>query len=212
MLVVREAWTAGGLASSLADIKGKLSVCAVHLKGWSLVKFGSLKRAILSLQKEVEVLLLQAHIRGSMALVQAKEKQLEGLLEREEIYWKQRSRADWLLAGDQNSKFFHAQASARKKKNTIVSLTDDNGSIHTSPEGISITVHQYFSSLFNSTNPSVEDIERATRGIESRLTVQMNDWLDDMFSFTDVKRAVFELRSFKAPDPDGFHAIFFQKF
>jgi hypothetical protein len=43
----------------------------------------------------------------------------ELLLERDEIYWAQRSRANWLQHGDRNTSFFHNYASARRKKNSI---------------------------------------------------------------------------------------------
>ncbi|TXG57560.1 hypothetical protein EZV62_015389 [Acer yangbiense] len=55
------------------------------------------------------------------------EREVEELLEYDEIYWKQRSRAEWLGAGDHNSKFFHMKASARKKKNQISYLLDNAG-------------------------------------------------------------------------------------
>lgn len=53
--------------------------------------------------------------------------QIELLLEQEEIIWVQRARANWLRHGDRNTGFFHQYATARKKKNSIKSLVDDQG-------------------------------------------------------------------------------------
>lgn len=39
------------------------------------------------------------------------------VLFQEDIKWKQRSRTKWLGAGDRNTKFFHAVASARRQVN-----------------------------------------------------------------------------------------------
>jgi hypothetical protein len=41
------------------------------------------------------------------------------LLEQEETHWMQRSRANWLRQGDQNTSFFHNYATARRKNNFI---------------------------------------------------------------------------------------------
>ncbi|KAL5757923.1 hypothetical protein ACOSP7_020534 [Xanthoceras sorbifolium] len=119
----------------------------------------------------------------------------------------ERSRADWLRAGDKNSKFFHMKASARQKKNTIRELIDENGMSQTDAEGINRTVCKYFSSVFTSNNPS----DLASNFIECKMNSDMLTDLNAPFEDFEVKQALFNLGSTKAPRPDGFYAIFFQK-
>ena len=55
-------------------------------------------------------------------------KEIQFLLNQEETYWRQRSRITWMREGDRNTSFFHAQASQRRKANTIIRLRHPNGS------------------------------------------------------------------------------------
>ncbi|KAL5790970.1 hypothetical protein ACOSQ2_005858 [Xanthoceras sorbifolium] len=131
---------------------------------------------------------------------------------KEELYWKQRSRVDWLLAGDKNSKFFHRRATARKKKNQISSLLDSRGVRRESEQGMSSVVFDYFSDLFRSIQPSSSDFSTATSFLERKVDAQMAGRLGEAFTRAEVRSAVFEMGPNKAPGPDGFHALFFQKF
>jgi len=54
---------------------------------------------------------------------------LERLQDQHHVYWKQRAHTAWLLKGDRNTKFFHAYASERKRKNLVKKLRDDGGGI-----------------------------------------------------------------------------------
>lgn len=51
--------------------------------------------------------------------------QLDKIYLEEEIYWKNRSKQQWLEAGDQNTKFFHVVASHRSRKNRINAVEID---------------------------------------------------------------------------------------
>jgi hypothetical protein len=51
---------------------------------------------------------------------------IELLLEQEEVYWSRRSSANWIQHGDRNTTFFHNFAMARRKKNSIQKLKDEN--------------------------------------------------------------------------------------
>lgn len=43
--------------------------------------------------------------------------------------WRQRSRCQWLSLGDKNTRFFHAMASARLRKNRVLSIDDGNETV-----------------------------------------------------------------------------------
>lgn len=45
----------------------------------------------------------------------------------EEIFWRQKSRINWLKAGDRNTRFFHAVTKNRRARNCIQSLIDEEG-------------------------------------------------------------------------------------
>ena len=51
------------------------------------------------------------------------------LLNIQKIYWKQRAAIRWVTEGDICSRFFHAHATIKHRKNSISALTDDNGTI-----------------------------------------------------------------------------------
>jgi hypothetical protein len=56
-------------------------------------------------------------------------KNVNSLLLLDEELWRQRSRAIWLKSGDQNTRFFHSFASARRNNKHIWEILDEDGQI-----------------------------------------------------------------------------------
>jgi hypothetical protein len=52
---------------------------------------------------------------------------LTNLLEQQRVYWKQRGRIKWATLGEENTKFFHATATIRHNKNSILVLKTKRG-------------------------------------------------------------------------------------
>jgi len=110
------------------------------------------------------------------------ENQIDNILIDEEIFWKQRSRADWLKEGDRNTKFFHAKASARKKKNRISGLEDENGKWIEEDDKVEQLICDYFTHIFTTTNPSQSQLHAALETVPAKLTEDMRKFMDQPFT------------------------------
>ena len=130
-------------------------------------------------------------------------------MEKEEIYWIQRSRANWLKNGDRNTNFFNNFATARKKRNFIRRLMDVNGAWREDNEEMRGLIDTYFRSLF--TSEVIELKVEVLNKVKTKVTPYMNEALLAPYTAEEVKRALFSIGDFKAPGPDGLHAIFYKK-
>uniref|UniRef100_A0A803PTP9 DUF4283 domain-containing protein n=1 Tax=Cannabis sativa TaxID=3483 RepID=A0A803PTP9_CANSA len=137
--------------------------------------------------------------------------ELNRLLLKEEIFWKQRSRVDWLRAGDKNSRFFHQKASIRKRNNYIRGLTLPDGSITHDTQTIFTQFHSYYTDLFCSQGVSPSAIASILQGVTTTLSSSQSAFLAEEFTADEIKTAMFSLSGDKSPGPDGLNSYFYQK-
>lgn len=88
--------------------------------------------------------------------------------------WNERSKTDWLAEGDRNTKFFHAQASSRWKKNVLIGLQNADHEWIEWPEDIQGIVSTYFQNLLLSRKPSDQDLDAILSVIQVRISPEMN--------------------------------------
>lgn len=122
--------------------------------------------------------------------IKEEEAKLKSLTEKEEVYWRQRSRALWLKSGDQNTKYFHYKASARRKKNEIKGLIDDAGFWQEDECVVQDLIIKYFSELFTSSQPEAEFIDHILEVVETKISTEINNHLLVEFTCEEVCRAV----------------------
>lgn len=124
--IVRRTWVGTG-REGRRTLTEKMGECLSKLEQWSKGKYnGSIRGAIARKENEIQGILNQGN-QSNDPEVGRLEKELEILLEDDEIYWKQRAREDWLNWGDRNTKWFHLKASCREKANRIRGMYNENG-------------------------------------------------------------------------------------
>ena len=121
---------------------------------------------------------------------------------------KQKSRVKWAALGDENTSFFHNVVNGRKARNAIPGLEID-GVWVTKPQLIKKEVLRFFRNHFCE-KTKVRPV-LVCKGIK-RLTEEDGKLLTSMFTQQEIKDAVFDCGSNKAPGPDGFNFRFVKRF
>ncbi|KAH1074305.1 hypothetical protein J1N35_026633 [Gossypium stocksii] len=135
---------------------------------------------------------------------------LDYLHTREKRYWAQRLRAQWLKEGDRNTKYFHAKATSRLKKNIIEKIKNENRNWVTNSKDVCNTVKKYFWNLFQS---NVNDITQLDLNFISKCIFrEKNEWLTREYNENEVSQAIKQMDPMKAPEIDGLSGNFYKQY
>ncbi|XP_042972903.1 uncharacterized protein LOC122304700 [Carya illinoinensis] len=122
-------------------------------------------------------------------LIKTIQKEIDELLEEEELKWRQRAKQRWLKDGDRNTKYFHRCATHRKQMNTIKVITSEEGVREHSQE---------------------ENIDEALQSVQPCVSEEMNLWITRAFTEEEVTAAIKGMNPLGSPGPDGFPTVFYQ--
>ncbi|KAK3193079.1 hypothetical protein Dsin_024389 [Dipteronia sinensis] len=147
---------------------------------------------------------------GSWRIIRRIESQLDTLLGQEGKFLQQRAKQKWLKSGDRNTKFFHSKATDRRRRNRIQKLFDSSGITHTNEEEIQKVLLNYFSVLFQHSNPSCEQWKELLDSVQHRLSKRSRYFLYMPFLASEVKKIVFYFSPTKAMGVDGMPTLFYQ--
>lgn len=116
-VVIEGAWDEGVPKTiSSKVIHNKLDRCKRDMIKWSLWKDRDHESDLAKMIEELRQELLVEGPYNATTIRDLKDK-LGLLFEKEDIKWKQRTKRTWFLHGDKNTKYFHAYASQKRKKN-----------------------------------------------------------------------------------------------
>jgi exonuclease III len=137
--------------------------------------------------------------------------QYQNILHLEEEYWSLKSRLQWTNLGDRNTAFFHLSTICRRHRNKIWCLKNSEGSwCHSTPD-IKNLIRNHFVKIYTSEEIS-PPISTSNPNLFSSLSDNTCSLLTTPPTRADIEAAIRSFKPLKAPGPDGFHPIFFQKF
>jgi hypothetical protein len=211
MDVVNQAW---GVRSSHVEpchvLFHKLRCTAEALTRWSRRLFSNTKvlvhaalLVILHLDLAQESRVLSSNERDLRARLK---KKVIALAVVERARKKQSARIANIKEGDANTKFFHLRVNGRRRKNYIQRIKHNNGWItdHVAKEHV---VHNHFNAVMGRGNARSVDFNWEAIHFDNPNLASMGD----PFTEDEVRNAINQMPSDKAPGPDGFTGVFFKR-
>ncbi|CAM8998732.1 unnamed protein product [Rhodiola kirilowii] len=189
--VVKDSWNEQQCATTLTE---KLQNCMSCLQQWSAAEFGDVKKKVKNLKERIQELRVRLRTDEVAGAEMNLSSELDEWMEREELYWRQRSRAEWLKNGDKNTAYFHAKASQRKERNHIDRLKDPTGEFHEAESQIATIIIDYFKDIFKShADHQGGGCNHQFVNVPKGVNEDMNRQLLAPFSEGEIKRALFQM-------------------
>ncbi|XP_039050208.1 uncharacterized protein LOC120191304 [Hibiscus syriacus] len=178
---------------------------------WKESTFGNIFKRKKILMKQLQGIQRSTNYFHSNYL-QELEKTLKGdyqqVLEQEEIFWLQKSRLDWIVKGERNTKFFHLTTMIRRKFNKIVGLYIENVWV-TGKQDLCQHVYNYYKELF--AGKEYIQLSRDYDSFIPRLMEEEKIELTKQVTMEEVKETLFSMKGLKAPGSDGIQPIFYKQ-
>uniref|UniRef100_A0A803NVH1 DUF4283 domain-containing protein n=1 Tax=Cannabis sativa TaxID=3483 RepID=A0A803NVH1_CANSA len=180
--IVKDIWD----LYSNCSVIDKIQYCGEKLIEWGQDFTGNFKDRIKKCKEEMKAWKTGRDL-VSIQNYKTAEVKLQEVLLQKEIFWRQRSKQLWLREGDQNSKYFHAMASSRRRNNSISKLKRKDGTWADWSTDLSSVIVDYFSQLFMS---STVDCMEVVRSIPRRVSDEQNNALLAAIEDDEVRKAL----------------------
>ncbi|XP_023898638.1 uncharacterized protein LOC112010525 [Quercus suber] len=205
--IVEATWSHHDFGTNDSNILRRIEVCGKELIWWNRNIFGNVRREL----EKKRPLLTQAECvarnTGSNHRVRALREEINTLMDLEAHLWCQRSRVLWLKNGDQNTRFFHNQATRRYRKNWICGVKDELDMWQDYPDKIASTILGYYENLFSTSTTA--SCTAHLDHMPHLISKEMNQVLIGDFLEAEVSLALKQMALLKAIGPDGMPPLFY---
>lgn len=202
--VVERAWCGGSMHLKLQQVQQQSVDFNQNVFGHITKRKRILEARIKGIQCSMETV-----DSASLSILHNKlQRELDEVLTQEELLWFQKSREQHALFGGRNTKYFHAQALIRRRRNKIHSLMLPSGEVCSEDQTLQREAIRFFKDLFCSTE-AVTQLDTSPFMCPKLGQVHAARLVAEVTK-EEVWEAVSTMGPYKAPGPDGFQAVFFQ--
>ena len=139
-----------------AGIVDKIHSCRHEISAWRKLNPPYGKDKIDSLQRALEE--IQNDFTKFNEEVLEVSRKLQEAYRDEEQYWEQKSRTNWHVLGDRNTKFYHTLTKQRRIQNRIIGLHNEEGNWVNSEQDVEGVAERYFTDVFSTSSPANPEV------------------------------------------------------
>eukprot|EP00253_Pinus_taeda_P001536 PITA_01536 len=180
--------------SKMYMLQQKLKHIKSHLKVWNKNEFGDIFKA--KRETELKLIITDGFTEERQKLTDALQEEWENRCLQEEIFWRQKSRIQWIKEGERNTKFFHKTTIAHRPHNIITKIKDS--------QGIELVSHSDIEENHNLNRPvSEEEVSEVIHEMQSGKAPSLDGFNVDFFKACwdtvkyDILEVVEDSRRFK---------------
>lgn len=216
--LVNEAWSRlGDAAENFTRFCWKLKIIKGVLKQINRENYSNIQKRVLDANRLLQAAQVQA-LEFPTTENFLQERQLHEkwvfLREIEEAYFRQKSRINWLLEGDQNTTYFFRIFQTRTSYNSIRSFLLPTGTIISDPLLMSAHAIAHFQNILGPAVLPPQSLPTPAEWITELINFSPNpaqlQQLVSVPSAEEVTKLLFKLNPNKAPGPDGLTSAFFK--
>ena len=182
---------------------------------WNVSHFGNIFTRKKNIMVRLNGIQRALSVRPSTFLVNLENellKELDRVLNQEEKIWTLKSRVNWMIQGDRNTTFYHVSTLVWRKRNQILAIKDPLGEWIHEESAIKEVVRSGFNAIYTTSFVAGSRDAPGLSQWQARLTNEEKESIGGVASEEEIKSALWSLKAFKAPGPDGLHAGFFHRF
>lgn len=179
--------------NTTSDSTSALVSLATDLENWNKDVFGNIFARKRKLERRIEGTRRQLALAISDHYIELEHKlctELEEVLQQEQVLWFQKSRTDFLLNGDRNTRFYHLSTIIRRRHNRILRLQSDSGESIEDPDVIKEIITNFFKGLYTTDEaPEPQDWYNLNHTFPELSPLQMEE-IEAPFVATEVLTAL----------------------